>query len=90
MDGGKNRPPDQTPNKQVSISPTFYKQLFHTKEFRTTFNYLHSLGFAIFLQKEMDVKAICKILMIFTPGLELNRFHASGKLLVIILKEKLR
>ena len=51
----------------VSISPTFYKQLFCTKDFRTAFLYLHC-RFKLFQRKEIGAKAACKMLAKLTPA----------------------
>ncbi len=58
---------DQTANPfQVSISPTFYDQLCHTKVFGAAFlNY--NLGLYVLLwQKNIGVKAACKMMMKLT------------------------
>jgi hypothetical protein len=49
----------------VSISPTFYKQLFCVKVFYAAFLYLQN-GLVIFLQKNVGAKAARKILMKLT------------------------
>jgi len=51
----------------VSISPTFYDQLFHTKAFSTAFLYLQ-VGFVIFWQKNIGEKAARKMLVKLTTG----------------------
>jgi len=51
----------------VSISPIFYKQLFHTKVFCAAFMCLQ-FGFVIFWQKDFGAKAAHKILVKLTPG----------------------
>jgi len=45
----------------LSISPTFYKQLFQTKVFCTAF-LCSELGFVIFWQKNIGAKAAHKVL----------------------------
>ena len=49
----------------VSISATFYKQLFCTKAFCAAFLYLQFV-FVIFWQKEIGAKAACKVLVKLT------------------------
>jgi len=51
----------------VSISPTFYAQLFCTKVFRAAFLYLW-LRFVLFWRKEIGTKAACKMLVKLTKG----------------------
>jgi hypothetical protein len=51
----------------VSISPIFYKQLFHTKALCAPFMYLQ-FGFVIFWQKDFGTKAAHKMLVKLTPG----------------------
>jgi hypothetical protein len=51
---------------QVSISPIFYKQLFHMKVFCTAFMCLQ-FGFVIFWQKDFGAKAANKMLVKLTP-----------------------
>ena len=50
---------------QVSISPTFYEQLFRAKDFRVTFLYLHC-RFKLFWRKEIGEKAARKMLVKLT------------------------
>ena len=57
---------------QVSISPTFYKLLFQTKDFRAAFLHLHC-RFILFWRKEIGAKAAHKMLVKFTPGLRGRR-----------------
>jgi hypothetical protein len=52
----------------MSISPIFYKQLFHTKVFCTAFMCLQ-FGFVIFCQKDFGTKAAHKMLVKLTPSL---------------------
>ena len=52
---------------KVSISPTFYEQLFLMKVFQAAFLYLR-LRFVHFWRKEIDGKAVCKMLVKLTPG----------------------
>jgi hypothetical protein len=51
----------------LSISPIFYKQLFHTKVLCAPFMCLQ-LGFVIFWQKDFGAKAAHKMLVKLTPG----------------------
>ena len=53
--------------KQVSISPTFYKQLFCAKDFRAAFLHLHC-RFKLFRRKEIGTKAARKMLVKLTQG----------------------
>ena len=55
-------------SNQVSISPTFYEQLFRTKDLRAAFLYLHC-RFKLFRRKEIGAKAACKMLVKSTPCL---------------------
>jgi len=50
---------------KVSISPTFYEQLFHTKLFFIALLYVQ-FGFLIFLPKNLGTKAACKMLVTLT------------------------
>jgi hypothetical protein len=50
----------------VSISPMFYKQLFHMKVFLCSFMCLQ-FGFVIFWQKDYGAKAAHKMLVKLTP-----------------------
>ena len=50
----------------MSISPTFYKQLFCTKDFKAAFLYLHC-RFKLFQHKEIGTKAARKMLVKVTP-----------------------
>jgi hypothetical protein len=50
----------------VSISPIFYEQLFHTKDFCAAFTCLQ-FGFVIFWQKDFGAKAAHKMLVKLTP-----------------------
>ena len=50
---------------QVSISPTFYQQLFRTKLFWAAFLYLR-LRFVFFWRKDISAKAACKMLVKLT------------------------
>ncbi len=52
---------------KVSISPIFYEQLFHTKEFCAAFMCLQ-FGFVIFWQKDFGSKASHEMLVKLTPG----------------------
>jgi len=52
----------------VSISPTFYEQLFHMKVFCAAFMCLQ-FGFVIFWRKDFGAKAAHKMLVKLTPGL---------------------
>jgi hypothetical protein len=52
---------------QVSISPIFYKQIFHMKVFCAAFMCLQ-FGFVIFWQKDFGAKAAHKILVKLTPA----------------------
>ena len=49
----------------MSISPTFYEQLFRTKDFRTAFLCLHC-RFELFRRKEIGAKAARKMLVKLT------------------------
>jgi len=60
---------------QVSISPTFYEQLFHTIVFLTVFMYLQ-FWFVIFMQKKIIAKVSHKMLMKLT-----TERHPMGKIL---------
>jgi hypothetical protein len=51
----------------VSISPLFYGQLFHIKDFCAAFMCLQ-FGFVIFWQKDFGAKADHKMLVKLTPG----------------------
>ena len=51
----------------MSISPTFYEQLFCTKVFRAAYLYLR-LRFVDFWQKEIGAKAALKMLVKLSPG----------------------
>jgi hypothetical protein len=53
---------------QVSISPIFYEQLFHSKVFCAAFMCLQ-FGFVIFWQKDFGAKAAHKILVKLTSAL---------------------
>jgi len=54
--------------QQVSISPTFYEQLFHIKVFFATFLFLQ-FGFVIFFwQENIGAKAVCKMLAKLTTA----------------------
>jgi len=60
----------------VSISPTFYEQLLHTKVICKAFMYLQ-FGFVICWQKEIGAKAARKMLVKLTAGVEyFGRFAA--------------
>ena len=61
---------------QVSILPTFYEQLFCTKDFRAAFMYLHC-RFKLFRRKEIGAKAARKMLVKLTTG---KHFHKDGLL----------
>jgi hypothetical protein len=52
---------------QVSISPIFYKQLFHTKVLCAAFMCLQ-FWFVIFWRKDFGAKATRKMLVKLTPG----------------------
>jgi hypothetical protein len=51
----------------MSISPIFYKQLFHSKVFCAAVMCLQ-FGFVIFWQKDFGAKAAQKMLVKLTPG----------------------
>ena len=51
----------------LSISPTFYKQLFHTKVLCVPFMCLQ-FGFVFFWRKDFGAKAAHKMLVKLTPG----------------------
>jgi hypothetical protein len=51
----------------VSISPTFYEQLFHTKVICAAFMCV-KFGFVIFWQKDFGANAAIKMLVKLTPG----------------------
>jgi hypothetical protein len=51
----------------VSISPTFYEQLFHIKVFYEAFFFLQ-FGFVIFWLKNISTKAAHIILVKLSPG----------------------
>ena len=61
----------KSPSNKVSISPTFYEQLFRTKDFRAAFLYLHC-RFKLFWRKEIGAIAARKMLVKLTQGLLLN------------------
>jgi hypothetical protein len=62
---------------EVSVSPTFYEQLFSTKVFCAAFQHLQ-FGFVIFWKKNIGAKAPCKMLVELTTGLlEPQRVHAQ-------------
>ncbi len=52
---------------QVSISPTFYQQLFHTKKYCKAFLYTQ-FGFVIFWRKNISAKGALKMLVKLTSG----------------------
>ena len=52
---------------QTSISPTFYKHLFHTKVLCTVFLYLHFV-LVFWGQKEVGVNAASKMLVKLIPA----------------------
>ncbi len=52
---------------KVSISTSFYEQIFHTKVFWATILYLQ-FGFVIFLWKNIGAKAARKMLVKITTG----------------------
>jgi len=52
---------------KVSISPTFYKQLSHTKVFCAAFMFLR-LGFVIYWKKEIGEKPARKMLLKLSQG----------------------
>ncbi len=59
----------------VSISPTFYKQLFQNKVFFKAFIRLQ-FDFVIFYQNNIDAKAAFKMLLNLTPGVNfINILH---------------
>ncbi len=60
----------------LSISPIFYKQLFHTKVLRAPF-ICSKFGFVIFWQKDFGAKAAHKMLVILTLG-HLGRCHRDS------------
>ena len=75
----------------VSISPTFYKQLFRTKDLRAAFLYLNC-RFKLFWCKEIGAKAACKMLVKLTTRLFENASHlkvrkicSSGSRIMILL-----
>ncbi len=51
----------------MSISPTFYEQIFSVKVFCEAFFYL-KFGFVNFWQKNIGAKAACKMLVQLTTG----------------------
>ena len=53
--------------QKVSISPTFYEQLFRMKVFWAAFLYLHC-RFKLFWRLEIGAKAACKMLAKLTQG----------------------
>ena len=63
---------------EVSISPTFCEQLFHTKVFRAAFLYLQ-LQFVFFCCTEIDAKAARKMLVKLTTG-HRNERHLEPEL----------
>jgi len=63
---------------QVSISATFYKQLFCTKVFCAAFLYLQ-FGFVIFWQKNISEKAARKTLVKLTTEERLWPLHVSNQ-----------
>ena len=58
----------------MSISPTFYEQLFCTKVFCTAFMCLQ-FGFVIFWQKKIGAKAAHKMLVKLTTDGKLESAH---------------
>ena len=61
----------------LSISPIFYKQLFHTKVICAPFMCLQ-FGFVIFWRKDFGAKAAHKMLVKLTPGVNFIKFlHAA-------------
>jgi hypothetical protein len=61
----------------VSISPTFYKQLFFTKVSCAAFMCLQ-FGFVIFWQKDFGTKAAHKMLVKLAPGPWLSNFFDNN------------
>jgi hypothetical protein len=61
----------------MSISPIFYKQLFHTKVFCTAFLSLQ-FGFVIFWQKDFGTKAAHKMLVKLTPGVNFTNIKQAA------------
>ncbi len=55
---------------QVSISPTFYEQLFRTKVFCAAFMCLQ-FGLVIFWRKDFGAKVAHKMMVKLTPGVDL-------------------
>jgi len=53
--------------QKVSISPTFYERLFHTKGFCEAF-LKFQFGFVIFWLKVIGTKAACEMLVKLTSG----------------------
>ncbi len=70
----------------LSISPIFYKQLFHTKVLCAPFMRL-KFGFVIFWQKDFGAKAAHKMLVKLTPGSPCcrGRFSTTGLLVLTII-----
>ena len=71
----------------LSISPIFYKQLFHTKVLCAPFMCLQ-FGFVIFWRKDFGAKAAHKMLVKLTPGYQrcsLFKWSFNGKRSFIIL-----
>ena len=58
----------------MSISPTFYEQLFRTQDFRAAFLYLHCT-FKLFRRKEIGAKAARKMLVKLTPGFKRKQVY---------------
>ena len=69
---------DKSWEVQVSISPTFYEQLFRTKDFRAAFLYLHC-RFKLFRRKEFGAKAARKMLVKLTQGVNLQAVFFEKK-----------
>ena len=76
----------------MSISPTFYEQLFHTKVLCSAFMCLQ-FGFVIFWQKDFGAKAAHKMLVKLTPGelktLVANNRHTGQTLGASVTKKKM-
>ena len=69
--------PRQDRSTLVSISPTFYEQLFQTKGFRAAFLNLHC-RFKLFWRKEFGAKAARKMLVKLTSDHDTNHSFTKG------------
>ncbi len=68
---------------EMSISPTFYEQLFRTKVFCTAFLELQ-FGFVIFWGKIIGAKVACKTMMKLTKGFYFLSLNSMPFIVVIL------